>query len=240
MFYTTDDEKLMQESRNTLRKINESRNANKNLMETLYETQVKMDRGRSFYETYEIIDFEGKMKIDLTYYDQFLQKLNESHIPQVEQLVTLLYKDINAIYEFINIKPEIFGKNIDYKLLENSMEDQHRKLSKVIYEYLDRNFYGLTAVQRKEKYFEAHKELAKQLITEGTTPEEAIVFSIKTVVMENLLRHVAFPFSSWSRLNYLIEDENYGEFFDRDKLITLVNGFEKKLTSVAKIISTCV
>lgn len=240
MFLTEFDESVFVSSRDTLTRLKDKKIVERPLMEVYSNISSKMDRGKDLFEPYDSISFEGKTKVDLLYYEQLLQKLEESLSPQVSTLIAKLYTNIREIYEFVNINPEIYGNKIDVKILNDSVEDTRRKLSKVIYEYLDNNFYKLEPKQRETRYYEKHKEIAKSLVFEGNSPEEAIEFSIKTVVIEGLLRHISFPFSSWSRINYLIENKEYCEIFDQPKLVELVESFEKKLRDVSKIIATCI
>lgn len=240
MFTDNDTEKLMFESREALCKIKSQKSKKREPLVELREDKSRFDRGKYFFEQYDAVAYEGKVKVDMMYYNQFLQKIEEDVAPQVQQIITTLYQTINTIYEFINIKPEIYGNGIDLTILDASMEDSKRKLSRVVYDFLDRNFYRLSPEQRKNKYFEEHKEYAKSLITDGAAPDEAIAFSVKSLVMENLLTNISFPFGVWSRIKYLIDDKDYGEIFDKDKLVEHVETFQKKIKNVARIVASCV
>ena len=117
---------------------------------------------------------------------------------------------------------------------------QRQALSTVIFEYFDRSFYSLSEEQRKDKYLEVSRELSKQLISEGTTPEDAIAFSTKVSIVENLLQKIAFPFSVWSRIGYLTESEDYRKVFDQEALVELVDNFKSKIHSLSKVIAAVV
>lgn len=240
MFTDKDAEKLMFESREALCKIKSAKAKKKETLTELKEDRIRFDRGKHFFEPYDTIAYEGKVKVDMMYYNQFLQKIEEDISPKVQEIITSLYQTINAIYEFINVKPEIYGNGIDLTILDTSMEDSKRKLSRVVYDFLDRNFYKLNSEQRKNKYFEEHKEYAKSLIADGATPDDAIMFSVKSLVTENLLTSISFPFGVWSRINYLIEDEDYEKIFDKDKLVDLVETFQRKIRNVARIVASCI
>lgn len=228
----------MDESRKALQKINESKSKKKGHLEIIQEGIQKATAGSDFFEAYDSLLWEGKVKIDMLYFDQFLQKLEES-----EQMYSALgeyFKNIRQIYEFVNLKPELYGKGIDYTILEKSNESQHQILSNIIFEYFDKSFYSLSSEQRKEKYLEESRELAKTLIAEGTEPEEAITFSTKVCIVENLLQKIAFPFSVWSRIKYLTESDDYRKVFDQEALVELVDSFERKATSMAKIVAAVI
>lgn len=228
----------MNDAKVALQKINESKTKKKAPFEIIQEGISKATAGSEFFEAYDALLWEGKVKVDMLYFDQFLQKLEESE--QIYAALGNYFKNVRQIYEFVNLKPEIYGKGLDYTILEKSNEAKHQCLSNIICEYFDKTFYSLTAEQRKEKYLEEARELAKILIAEGTEPEEAISYSTKVCIVENLLQKIAFPFSVWSRIQYLTESDDYRKVFDQEALIELVNNFQKKVTSMAKIVAAVV
>lgn len=235
------EEKQMRMARESLSRIKQSREeSNIDLLQEHYSNLSSVDRGKYLFEEFDSIVWEGKIKVDMMYYDQLFQKLDETQTEQVEKLLSSMYKDVHNIYEFINVKPELHGSDVTFDILNESMSSIHKKLSKVIYEFLDRKFYDLPLQERCDRYQERSKEDAKQLMVEGTTPEEAIKFSVKTVLAEDLLDTIAFPFSIRSRLNHLLENADYGEIFDQDKLQELTQTYEKKRHNVAKIVSAIV
>ena len=238
--FEDDSEEILNETKKTLQQIQSQKESNKSVLVEMKENNIKFDTGKAFFQEYDLVVYEGKIKVDMLYYDQLFQKMDDSVSEGIQNAIISLYKTINSIYEFVNIAPEIYGNGIDVSILESSIETTHRKLSKVVFEFLDNNFYKLSAEQRKVKYFEEHKELAKSLISEGNSPEESISFSVKSIITEKLLRHLSFPFGSWSRINYLVENDDYGAIFDQEKLVVLVDEFNKKLRAVSKIVATCI
>ena len=233
---------IMIESKTVLSKLRTAKKfKSKDLLEEISESLETFDSGKDMYESYDIIDFEGKSNVDMLYYDQLLNKIEESE--QIESIQTLLIdltKNVKEVYEITNLKPEIYGRNIEISILEDSIETRSSKLSKRIYEYLDRHFYKLNPKQRKEKYFNESKVISKKLITEGVKPEEAIEYSVKTVVMENFLTNIAFPFSIWSRINYLTECKMYSKVFDQQRLIETVDKAKDSIKRVAKIVAAVI
>lgn len=231
---------MMNESAEALRKMKNEKVIKRDPIKVLSENLQNINIGNDLFESFDSSSWEGKVKVDILYFEQLLQKLNEEQINLVESALSVYFKDIRLIYEFVNLKPEIYGKNINVKILEDSNEVSQQKLSAVIYEYLDSYFYGLSPEKRVNKYIETSRELTKTLINEGVEAEEAIEFSVKTTVMENLLTKLAFPFSTWSRINYLIESEDYGKVFDRKSLIDLVESFQNKVGSISKIVAAVI
>jgi hypothetical protein len=228
----------MTQSQKALRQIQEARAKKTNHLEVIQEGIQKASAGSDFFEPYDSLMWEGKVKVDMLYFDQLLQKLEESE--QIYGALGNYFKNIRQIYEFVNLKPEIYGKGLDYTILEKSNEVQHQLLSAVIYEYFDKSFYSLTVDQRKQKYLEESRDLAKQLISEGAEPEAAITFSTKVSIVETLLQKIAFPFAVWSRIGYLTESDDYRKVFDQESLVDLVDSFEKKVHSLAKVVAAVV
>lgn len=240
----TEDSQLdvMRQSREALSKIKDHQNSQ---VDTLMEAQrisSEMDMGKGLYQPFDQIAFEGKLRVDMMYYDQLFQKLDESVHGKIEEVMKALFTNVRKIYEFINIRPEIYGKRlgINETILDDSLERSQRKLSKAVYENLDLNFYRLNEEQRKERYYEACKETIKDLVNEGTDPEEAIKFGVKVAVLENLLKSISFPGATWGRVSHLTESVNYGKVFEQNRLVGLVEAFEKKIYNIAKIIATVV
>jgi len=231
---------IMRESRGALNKINESRGKKVSVLEEAQRISKQKDMGRGFYKPYDQITFESKIRVDMMYYDQLFQKLDENVHPQIEGVMSSLFTNVRKVYEFVNIVPEFYGKGINESIIDDSLEKGQRRLSKAIYENLDRNFYKLNEEQRKDRYYDSSKDTITGLITDGVDADDAIKFGIKVSVIENLLRNVSFPFGSWSRIQYLTDNVDYGRVFDQDKLVDLVESFEKKIHNLAKIIATCV
>jgi hypothetical protein len=233
---------VMRKSREALGKIRDHQDSKVDTLTEAQRISSEIDMGKGLYRPYDQIAFEGKLRVDMMYYDQLFQKLDESVHGKIEEVMTSLFTNVRKIYEFINIKPEIYGKRlgINETILDDSLERSQRKLSKAIYENLDLNFYRLNESQRKERYYDVCKETIKDLIKEGMDSEESIKFGIKVAVLENLLMSISFPGATWSRVKYLTESVNYGKIFEQNRLVGLVESFEKKIYNIAKIVATVV
>jgi hypothetical protein len=232
-----DNFELMEESRKALNKILREKEVKRDPLKVLSESLQKSSVGADFFDPYDALIWEGKVKVDVLYLDQLMSKLDESISESVQKAMVPYFRNIRQIYEFVNIKPEIYGRDVDFTILAESNEKRSQKVAKVIYEYLDTHFYSLTPEKRQSKYLENCKELSKELISEGVEPDQAISLGIKTSIVENLLTRIAFPFSTWSRIKYLTESEDYGIVFDQTELINLVNLFERNTYRIAKAIA---
>lgn len=229
---------IMNDARTALVKIRESKKKKKDSATIIQEGVSKFTTGADFFEPYDALAWEGKVKVDMLYFDQFLQKLEESE--ELYKALGAYFRNIREIYEFVNLKPEIYGKKLTFEILEKSNEVQRQTLSTIIYEYFDKAFYSLTPEQRTDRYLEKSRELAKTLISEGVNPDEAIEYSTKVNIVENFLIRVAFPFAVKSRIDYLIESEDYIKVFDQEALVNLVESFNKKVYNIAKVIAAVV
>lgn len=212
----------------------------KDLMNEVAEQFSKRDMGRDFYEPFDPIICEGKLKIDMMYYQQLMERLNDEYTPVVENMIIDLFKTVKEIYEFVNIKPEFFGKNVNTDLLNEPSSEVRRVLSSRLYESLDSLFYKLDPQQRVAKYKDYSKHHIEDMLNEGVDSETAVTFGIKATVMENVLTKISFPFTCWTRVQYLTESQDYGLVFDQDKLVDLVESFEKQVRKLSKVIASCV
>jgi len=227
---------MMEEAQRALAKLDKYNK--KTAVTPLYESIYKATAGAEFFEVFDDLAWNGKIRVDSLYFDQLLLNLEENE--NVYKLLGEYFKNIKQIYEFVNLKPDLYGKDINLTIFEQSTEKQHNLLSNVIYEYFDKTFYSLTPKQRKEKYLEESRHLSKQLISEGVDAEEAMTYSTKVCIVENLLEKIAFPFAVKSRIDYLLESEDYRKVFDQAALADLVDDFNKKKLAISKIISTVV
>jgi len=233
------EKEIMELARTTLQKEKRLKKSNMSPLMEISNNFAKADYGKTLYEEYDESEFEGKLAIDMMYYKHLLENLDPSYTSEVQKLLVNTYKLVKDIYEFVNIKPEIYGKDISTKLLELSVDDASKKLSLVLNETINNVFYNLTPEQRYNKYSEKAISLTKNIINENNI-EDAIQFSIKASVMEDVLTKIAFPFLSWNRVKYLSESEDFGKVFDQEKLFSLVETFEKKISILAKYVAASV
>ena len=240
MFIERETEKQLLEMQAELRRIKEFKTkSSKEKIESIYEAYKKSDRGAELYDAYDPMIFENKLKIDKMYYSILLSRLDNSLVEGVENLFITLYDTVNKIYEHINISPELYGNNIKLDIINESISASTTKLKDNVNAYFKSNFYNLSVEEREKRFFENHKEFAKSLIHENVNEKEAIKFSVVTRIVEGLLRNIAFPFSSWTRVNYLLESSEYGIIFDQDTLSDLTDIFEKKLFNMSKVVASC-
>jgi len=66
---------MMKDAQIALLKIQESKEKKKDHMTIIQEGIAKATAGSEFFEAYDTLIWEGKVKVDMLYFDQFLQKL---------------------------------------------------------------------------------------------------------------------------------------------------------------------
>jgi len=209
------------------------------LMEVSQKIQT-MDFAKNYYRPFDETMFEGKVAVDLLYYKHLLKNLDETYSKDVQELLAQTYRTVKDIYEFVNIEPTIFGKDVSVKILENTIGDVEDKLSEVLNETINQVFYSLPPERRLDKYSSKALPMAKKLISEQNDPEESLQYSIKACVIEEVFTKIAFPGSNWLRVQHLTESEDFGLVFDQDKLVDLVETFEKQINKLSKYLAACV
>lgn len=240
MFFEQNENNLMAEARQSLNKLKNEKNSKKDPLTEFRNNWEKYDKGRAYFEEYTPESFESKLKVDLLYMEQLLQKLDNDQITEVEKLISSLYTDVREIYEFMNIKPEMYGKGINEQLINENSEKVKHKLSENIYNFLSKNFYNHPVEKREKLYLERVQEDSKKLITEGEDAVDAVEYSIKKCLMEDLVNNICFPFSAKSRLHYVLEDDAVGDLFDQEALQEIYNRFNQKVSNISKVIAACV
>lgn len=207
----------------------------------LEENKKFVDLAKNFYEPFDHIHMETKLKVDMMYYEQLFEKLDDKYEDEFTSLVARTYSVVSKIYEHVNIKPEVYGKKVSEGILNESIDTVGKLIHETIWDFISKNFYKLTLEQRREKYLEQSRQTIKELISEGQNIDEAVKFSVKKCVMENLLRNIAFPSSVWYRIKTLSEDiDHYGAIFDVDRLNNLVESFEKSIDATSKILAVII
>ncbi len=206
--------------------------------EFLFETNLKFNRIKTNFEEFDPTLFETKLRVDTLIYNKLFKNLDESHSPVVENLIIDLYGTVKSIYEFVNIQPEIY-KSISPSVLNLNEGEIETIIHDYIYEFLDNEYYNLTPQKRQQKYFNNCKDFAANLIHEGIEPNDAILHTLKTNLMENFLKKITFPYV-YPHIHSLTEDVDFGVVFDQEKLVDYIKLFETKIHKLSRIIAECI
>jgi len=242
MIHLEEVDSIMEIARDACKTLSKHERKQPKLIEEINQYLKTADLAKELFEEYSVAAFINKKKLDDIVYSQLLEgkfdKLN-INIEEVKMAVDVLYSYVDEIYEFINIKPEVHS-SLTSDLLECSLQETKKKVSDFIFEYLNKNFHSLTTDMKIKLYLEDSRECIKELLKEDADVEAATSFCVKKKLMEGFLRRLAFPFGVWERIQLLSESEDYGKFFDQNKLIELVEDFKVKLEHVASIVSAVI
>ena len=200
----------------------------------------KTDFNRMIFEEYDEKFFEHKVKLDSIFYKSFFKNLEESHVSDVRNILTNYFDTVRQIYEHVNIKPRVYGFNIN-TALNDSDKILEESATRMINDFINQQYYSLDSEQREQKYFTAVKPIASEVILKEHVDEnEAVQFGTKSVVIKDFLERISFPMTVRNRIEEDMIDEGYGKIFDQDKLRTLWDTFQEQTMDLAKIIAVLV
>ena len=194
------------------------------------------DFSRIVFEEYSESAFIKKIKLDTYIYENLLTECDEQYLPQIQEQLVLYVDSIRSIYEHINIEPKLVGFN---KLTLESSENQlNQEGRRIIFEYLDKNYYSLNQAQRSAKYKSQVIHEAKDLvISDNIEIDDSVSHVYKAAILSNLLESVAFPFVIKNTILELLESESYRQIFNAEKLEELWSNYNENLSSISKILS---
>jgi hypothetical protein len=142
------------------------------------------------------------------------------------------------IYEVINIKPEIFGKDLSNDVSE---EEKNETVKVTLETYLNKHYYNLTSDKRIEIYESVVINNVKDLMQKHQMDvNEATTFAIKWCVFENFLHKLAFPGLIERKIQYLIESEDYGKVFDQEKVQNLYEQYCDQAKAISRVLAALV
>ena len=192
------------------------------------------------FEEYDIASFETKLKADAAYYNVLLKRLDESKSNDIHKIVGGMMGIIRQIYEQINIKPKIYGLNRLPSLNETDSVIEENA-TRIISDYINRNYYQLNREQRQDKYGESVKSIASDMVVrESINPEEAVRFGTKVIVVKQFLENISFPLVVRGEIENCLTSDEYGEIFEQDRLRDLWESFDNQSFNLAKIIASIV
>lgn len=206
----------------------------KSSQQILNENQTKFDYSRAIFEEYSDSGFITKTKLDAYIYESLLSNCLEEHLGQVQDHLSSYISIIKNIYEHINIEPKLSG--FTKLTLESSENDLIQESRRIIYEYIDKNYYSLSPSQRSTKYKDyVINEAQSLVINDKIDIQESVDYIYKSTILSNLLEGVAFPFTIKCKIEELLESDIYKTVFDVDKLQTLWEQYNDELTDISRI-----
>ena len=215
-------------------------NQSKQLQESVNFRTAKKDFAKSVFEEYDSDVFNQKVKIDSIFFKSLCKNIEEKYMEDVSNLLASYMENVQEIYKHINIKPRVYGFNIMTSLNE-SEENLEKTSSRIINDFINRQYYSLDESERELKYKDTIKPLASDIIlNENVNEQIAVEFSTKATILESLLEKISFPMTIKARIEEDLVDVNYGEIFDQDRLRDLWETFQTQTHNLSKIIAATI
>jgi len=236
MFQATNQFELAEQSLAALNKLQQNKQA---LLQEQEEKRrlPKVNYAKFVFEEYDDDSFETKVKMDASYYDILLSKLGEPQQEAVQTILGSMLATVKGIYETINVKPKIYGLQ-RLNGLNESKNNISQSASRIISDFITRNYYKLTQEERENKYMGRVKHTSKDLIlTEGIDPAEAVSFALRSAVIEELLEHINFPMTVKNEIETSLTSTEYAQMFDPQVLNDQWDKYQEQALNFSKIVS---
>ena len=120
--YSDEEIQIMEESRQAMMEFKSKREEIPTKTERIQQQIRSYDYGKDMFEEYDEVKAEGKVKIDMVYFEHLTKHLDESLRESLHESMTSLFRIVDKIYEHVNIEPEVFGANVDVNLLNESID----------------------------------------------------------------------------------------------------------------------
>lgn len=236
MFQVTNQFDLAEQSLNALNKLRQNKES---LLQEQEEKRrlPKVNYAKFVFEEYDDDSFETKVKMDTAYYDILLSKLGEPQQEAVETILATMLSTVKTIYETINVKPKIYGLQ-RLNGLNESQTNIAQSASRIISDFITRNYYRLNQEERENKYMGRVKDTSKSLIlNEGVDPKEAVSFALRSAVIEELLEHINFPMTVKNEIETSLTSTDYAQMFDPQVLSDQWDKYQEQALNFSKIVS---
>lgn len=195
----------------------------------------KRPRYEMIFEEYSDDSFESKAKYDSYVLEKLMESVkDDDKIEQINEYIVEMLQYVRKIYEHINIKPAIYGPR---NVLFESEEDYDKQATRLINEYINKNYYDLSSEERDARYKDKVIQEAKDYITyQKIEPKEAVDKAQKRIIYEQFLHRLAFPLIVDSNIKDLLESTEYDMFFDKETLVKLYEAFEQKVREISELL----
>jgi len=190
----------------------------------------KTKREREFMIEFEESTMDSKVKSDSFFYGVLFAGLGD-----IEESTIAVSEMISAqikFYETLNISP-VFNHLSERDITTNTEAQNTEIASNVISNYMKSHLFVLTQEQREAKYKDKVIPLAESYVVDfSATHEGSVDLAYKTIVTENLIKHVHN--SIYVNLYYedCLKSDQYNQFFDVD---ALTESYESYTSSVLKV-----
>ncbi|MBC8427525.1 MAG: hypothetical protein H8D97_01400 [Proteobacteria bacterium] len=238
-FSFTDREEIQKTALEALRRMDNKNNKEEQRIRLIEERDSKLFYDQAVFEEYDQDNWTDKVKKDSHIYNTFISEVDDDVGEKIQYLLTDLLKNVNSIYEHININPVIGGfKNLP---LDASDEELQKESENIIENFFKKHYYGLSNYERNKLYKERTCSFGKDIIlNEKIEIKDAVEHAYKSIIIEQLLNNINFPKTVYYRIQELMSSDIYGEIFEQDKLIDLWTEFGKKASTVSRVFAQLV
>jgi len=195
----------------------------------------KTNREREFMIEFEESAMDSKVKSDAFFYGVLFAGMDD-----IEESKTAVSEMISAqvkFYETLNISP-VFNHLTESNLANNTESQNSEIASNVISNYMKTHLFALTQEQRETKYKDKVIPLAESYVVDfSATHDVSVDLAYKTVVAENLIKHVHN--SVYVDLYYedCLQSDQYNQFFDVEKLTASYEDYSSSVLKVAQLVA---
>ena len=226
-------------ARKALVTVHENEQKNENLQQMFESAITSGFLAQAMSEPFDTSIFENKVRNDFNYFDYFSDRFDDDvMVENMNKMLAEYFKTIREIYEVINIKPEIFGRDLSDNVSE---EEKVETVKTTLESYLNKHYYNLEPEKRVEIYESAVINKVKDLSEKHQMDvNEATEFATKWCVFENFLHKLAFPGLIERKIKYLIESEEYGKVFDQERVQELYERYCDQAKAVSKVLAALV
>jgi len=205
----------------------------------LQEAMDGIDYAKHVFEEYRENDFKLKIALEKHVYDVFVKECEEDQLASIQESVGNLLNTVNNIYKHVNIKPKLFGfQETDIELPK---VDVINKSENIVMKHLNENYFNLSSLQRKNRYEESVTSYAKELVVaENIDTEDAIEHAYKSIVLEAFLKKLSIPSMIKSRIDDLLESDEYKAYCNQDELINLMESFNSQIHNLSRVFAVTI
>jgi len=196
----------------------------------------KQNREREFMIEFEESAMDTKIKSDTYFYGVLFSRLDDS-IEESKIAVDQMISAQIAFYETLNISP-VFNHLSEYDLVNNTESKNTAIAESVISAYMKTHLFCLTQEQREIKYKDKVVPLAESYVVDFSADHNtAVDLAYKTIVAENLIKHVHN--SIYVNLYYedCLKSEQYNQFFDVPALQESYKLYNESVLKVAQLVA---
>jgi len=191
------------------------------------------------FEEFDADNFKTRIKLDSYILEQLLHRIetNDDAKKIINSQLGKIYNLNRSIFETVNLKIDPMLK-LPLKASEHDLNNKAKELINVHFENM---YYKHTPNQRKELYFDRIKDILVENMTQNSFNENNIEDNIeqvyKFIIIENLLNKIMFPGNSMHKIQHIIKNKDYVDYFDYDSVNEMIHESKSEIKKLANMIS---